>query len=263
MQAWCFILSHCSLPELWMAAMMPLMTASLCRWCSWWVSSGELCILCHDTLMQIAGLAERKRSIAFTPPPFSPGYLAPTCLRRKANAACACPWWWEEGAEGVFNLLVCQRLRNELGVRITQVCLCVPVQLCLISKTAVVLSKIAAQGRILVDLNRPCRKKASKHIFLKWKCGSAIRKQTLVRNLEQSLHCKLFICFVLVSGIFVSFLAEGFLMSGTVWAKKKETSLKKPHPLLGLESRLLFLLISLDIVQVALSTEFDLLILKV
>lgn len=86
---------------------------------------------------------------------------------------------------GVFNLLVCQRVRNELGVRITQVCLCVHVQLCLISQTAVVLSKIAAQGRILVDLNRPCRTKVSKYGFLKWKCGSATRKQKLVRNLEQ------------------------------------------------------------------------------
>lgn len=57
-----------------------MMTASLCRWCGMWVSCGELFILCRDTLIQIAGLAERKRSIAFTPPPFSPGYLAPTCL---------------------------------------------------------------------------------------------------------------------------------------------------------------------------------------
>lgn len=44
---------------------------------------------------------------------------SPACLRlplrRKANAACAWPSGREEGAEGLFKLLVYQRLGNELG----------------------------------------------------------------------------------------------------------------------------------------------------
>jgi len=36
-------------------------------------------------------------------------------LRREANAACAWPLWREEGTEGIFKLLVYQRLGNELG----------------------------------------------------------------------------------------------------------------------------------------------------
>lgn len=66
-------------------------------------------------------------------------------------------------AEGTFKLLVYQRLGNELGVRITLFFLRVSVQLCLVSKTAVML----AQGRMLADQLSyfTMQEKASKGIF--------------------------------------------------------------------------------------------------
>lgn len=77
------------------------------------------------------------------------------------------------------------RLGNELGVKITQMCLCVDVQLCLIAMTAVMF----AQGRILADQLSyfTMQEKTSKSIFLKkkWMRSSTIYKQNLVRNLEQ------------------------------------------------------------------------------
>lgn len=86
------------------------------------------------------------------------------CLpEEEANAPCAEPSRREESAEGIFKLLVYQRLGNELGVKITQICLCVDVQLCLIAKTAVMF----AQGRILADQLSyfTMQEKTSKSIF--------------------------------------------------------------------------------------------------
>lgn len=57
------------------SADMSLMSASPCIIYNYGVagcvSSGQLCILCRDTSLQTAEIEERKRSVAFTPSPFS------------------------------------------------------------------------------------------------------------------------------------------------------------------------------------------------
>lgn len=134
----------------------------------------------------------------------------------------------------------------------------VSIQLCLISKTAVML----AQGRALADqlswFTVQEKARESFHFNGKVVLQYINKVYSEILNNNHALSC----LFVFLSGFLVSFPVEGLCL--VLWASTKGTSLKNPTSSCRTRSFLwMWLLLSApDIAQVELSTELDLKILQ-